>query len=363
MGLTCASLHVYSPDLSSGASAISPGSLAQATAGLLGCELIDNPEEAERQLVGVAAPPWVSFFDLTNAPVITDESVDLGKQFSAASGCPVLLTSVVDSDAFAFLLFDKGKQVDAHASTPGLLPGRTKKWPPPRRATEWSRLFNRTIELHQVQALAKKGVLFAEDLLLHLCDLVGLSRDLATRTPQDMQARPWPNQQQFNLRSRPGTPGGITVKQTVPHKDRTQPLSIGLRKERAIPFDLNGRAGAFTDPVLEFTGSAADAGIVELSEGYGLWALGIEAIRAGDIRRVRADVSSKEVDGRRVLRACLKGLSAEQFAFPPRKQSILIYWSTLYGVATGTGELHISCLPNASTAERLVLRPVLLVEV
>jgi hypothetical protein len=342
---------------------MSPGTLAQAAGGLLGYELIDNPEEAERQLISVAAPPWVSFFDLTNAPAITDESVDLGKQVSKCAGCPVLLTSVLDSDAFAFLLFKKGKQVDAHASTPGLLPGKIKKWPPQRRATAWSQLFNRPINLHDVQALTKKGVLFADDWLLHLCDLVGLSRDLATRTPQDMQARPWPNQQQFNFRSRPGTPAGIMVKQTVPNKDRTQPLSIGLRKERSIPFELNGPAGAFTDPILEFTGSAVDAGIVELSEGYGLWALGIEAIRAGDIRRVSADVSLEEIVGRRVLRACLNGLSAERVAFPPRKQSILIYWSTLCGIAAGAGELHVSCLPNASAAERLALRPTFLVEV
>jgi hypothetical protein len=359
MGLTCASLHVYSPEAASGA--LSPHALAQAAGGRLGQELTDNPEEAERQLIAVAVGPWLSFFDVTNPPAVTEESVDLGKQLSAASSCPVLLTSVLDSDAFAFLLFEGGKQVDAHASGPGLLPGRMKKWAPQRRAAEWSRLFNRPIGPDDVETLTKKGVLFADDLLLRLCDLVGLSRELATRTPDDLRVRPRPGQQQFQLRSRPGTPGGFRVKQTVPNKDRTQSLPLGLNREHSIPFELNGPAGAFVDPVLEFTGSAVEAGVVELSGGYGLWALGIEAIRAGDIRRVTAEVSAEGTDGARFLRARLKGLSADRFGFPPRKQSILIYWCTLRGFATGAGEVRVECLPNASAGDRLALRPVFVV--
>jgi hypothetical protein len=363
MGLTCASLHVYSADSSSSGSGVEVRSLVQAAGSRLGYELVDNADEAERRLDAVAVPEWISFFDMTNPPVITEESVDLGKQLSAASGCPVLITAVVDSDAFAFLLFEKGRQVDAHASMPGLLPGRMKKWPPPKRATEWSRLFNRPVGVDAVEALAEKGVLFADDLLLRLCELVGLSGELATQTPDDVEARPWPNQKRFHLRSCAGPAGSSRVKQTVPNKDRTQQLTIGLWKETFIPFELRGPAGAFIDPVLEFTGPAADSAIVELSGGYGLWTLGIEAIRRGDIRRVNAEVCRVEADGRRVLRTCLKGLSPERFAFPLRKQSILIYWSTLRGVASGAGELRVSCLPNGSAVERLELRPQFLVEV
>lgn len=362
MGLTCASLHVYSADSSSSGSGVDARSLMRAVGNLLGYELVDNAEEAERRLDAVVMPGWISFFDMTNPPVITEESVDLGKQLSAASGGPVLLTSVVDSDGFAFVLFEKGKQVDAHTSMPGLLPGRMKKWPPPKRATEWSRLFNRPIGVDAVETLADKGVLFADDLLVRLCDLVGLSGELATQIPADLEARPWSNQLRFHLRSCPGPRGSCRVKQNVPNKDRTQRLTIGLWKETSIPFELCGPAGAFTDPVLEFTGPAADSGIVELSEGYGLWALGIEAIRRREICRVNAEVCRVQADGRHVLRACLKGLSPERFAFPLRKQSILIYWATLRATASGAGELRVSCLPNGSAAERLELRPLFLVE-
>src|SRR5262249_61595651 len=123
MGLTCASLHVFSP-------ALSPLALAEAAGGRLGYELVGRAEDADRQLIAVGVSPWLSFFDLTYPPTITDESIDLGKQLSTASGCPVLLTSVFDSDGFAFVVFERGKQVDAHASMPGLFPGRMKKCPP-----------------------------------------------------------------------------------------------------------------------------------------------------------------------------------------------------------------------------------------
>src|SRR5258706_12886687 len=127
MGLTCASIHVFSPNFSSGTPAASLGQLAQALGERLACERIDNPDEADRHLVAAVESPWISFFDLTNPDTVTEESVELGKHLSAASQCPVLLTAVVDSDAFAFLMFDRGKQVDGYSSMRGVLPGRRNK--------------------------------------------------------------------------------------------------------------------------------------------------------------------------------------------------------------------------------------------
>src|SRR5437762_4382886 len=167
MGLTCASLHIFSAN-----GALGAPSLADTAGKLLAYELASNPEEADLELIAIAAAPWVSFFDLTNPPTITEASIELGKQFSAGSGCPVVLTSVFDSDGFAFVIFEQGKQVDDHASMPGLLPGRLKKWPPAKRATEWSRLFKRPIEPKDVQALTEEGVVFAEDSLARLCEIV-----------------------------------------------------------------------------------------------------------------------------------------------------------------------------------------------
>lgn len=361
MGLTCASLHLYSRDLSSAMPSLGP--LAQDLGNRLEYERIDNPEEAERHFVVAVAPPWFSFFDLTNPDAITEESVNLGKQLSAASQCPVLFTSVVDSDAFACLLFEKGKQVDGYASTRGLLPGRIKKWPSERRAAEWSRLFERPIGTEDMRALTEKGMVFADDLLVRLCNLVGLSPELAAVTASDLAARPLPNQLPIYYRSRPGAATGLQVKQNVGYKGPTLARRIGLGEVASVSFELNGPAGAFTDPVLELSGSAIDSGMVTLLDGYGLWALGMEQIRAGNIKRVHASIATAEVEGQGVLRACLQGLSADRFAFAPRKQSILCCWANLRGVAMGAGELRVSCLPSALAQERLALRPLHLIEV
>jgi hypothetical protein len=367
MGLTCASLHLFSPDLSTGASTTSLGPLAETATGPLGYERCESAAEAERCLLVAVAPPWISVFDASNPGAVTEELVDLGKRFSAASHCPVLLTSVLDSDAFVFLLFQEGKQVDGHASARGVLPGKIKKWPLERRAQEWSRLFGRTIDAEEVLALTERKELFADDLLLLLCDLVGLSRRLATSTPGDLQGRPQPNQQEFFFCSRPGRAGGQRVKQTVAYKGPSLHLPIPLGGVAPISFELNGPAGSFTDPVLEFSGPAVDRGLVALSDAnygaYGLWAPGLEAIRAGDIRTIHAVVNSDGTENRRVLRTCLRGLSAERFAFPPRKSSILSFLCSLHGVVVGSGELQALCFPNGAAAESLSLRPMFLVDV
>ena len=156
MGLTCASLHLFLRDQYSATATTSFGQLAHDVGDPLGYERVNNPDDADRHLVAAMAPPWLSFFDLTNPDAVTAATVDLGKQLSAASKCPALLTSVVDSDAFAYLLFENGKQVDGYASARGLLPGRTKKWPPEKRAAEWSRLFGRLIGIEAVQAILRR---------------------------------------------------------------------------------------------------------------------------------------------------------------------------------------------------------------
>ena len=129
------------------------------------------------------------------------------------------------------------------------------------------------------------------------------------------------------------------MKQTVAYKGASLRLEIPLGGKAPISFELNGPAGTFTDPVLEFSGPAVDAGLVALSDTdygtYGRWALGLEAIRAGDIRTVHAVLSLAGTEDRRLLRACLEGLSAERFAFAPCKRSILSFLSNLRGVALG----------------------------
>jgi hypothetical protein len=359
MGLTCASLHLFAPDCA----AAELDKTIDAAGDRLGYERIDKPEEADRELTAVPAPPWISFFDLSNPNTVTDDLTGLGKQLSAVSKRPVLLTAVWDSDVFGFLLFEHGKQVDGHASGRGLLPGRIRKWPPDKRAREWSRTFERSIGVEAVQRLTEKGLLFAEELLARCCEMVGLSGDLAARVPRDLDARPLPNHRRYYYKSRPQPAGAQPITQTLAYKGATLEQQIVVRQEHSSVFELNGPAAVFVDPILEFSGSAIDTGIVSLTESFGHWSLGIEHILAGGAVRFDAEISSAEAGGRQVMRACLKGLSAERRAFPPRKKSILSFWYTLRGVAPGAGQVHVSLLPNPQAVERLPMRPQLLVDV
>lgn len=365
MGLTCASLHLLAPDLAAAEPASRQSVLRAALAQALGCEPVDNADEAERHLIVAAAPPWISFFDA--AEVLAKELPSLGVFFSGYYPSPALYTAVFDSDTFGFLLYEKGKQVDGHASARGLLPGRIKKWPPDKRVQEWSRLFGRPILAEDVQPLTEKGVLFADFLLHRLCTLLGIPVNLAASMPRDLETRPWSTQQQFFFRSRPGAAGTSPVKQTAGHLPKTLRRQLTVGGEDSLCFELRGPASAFADPVLEFTGPAVDAGLVELSghdqRNYALWAFDLKAILAGNIHRIHATSSEETAAGRRTLRTQMKGLSAAAFGFPPRKQTILILWAALRGVAAGSGEVHVTLAPHGEAADRLALRPVFEVEV
>jgi hypothetical protein len=363
MGLTCATLHVFSPDASSATPKLPLEELMRVTGDRLGFDCIDNSGEADRELIAVSAPPWVTLLDLSNPDAVTEEFTGLGKKLSEVSKRPVLLTAVWDSDVFGFLLFENGKQVDGYASGRGLLPGRTKNWPPEKRAQEWSRTFERPIGADELQTLSEKALLFADDLLARLCGLVGLPVEHATRVSRDLETQPLPNQQRYFFRSRPQPGGALPVKQKLAYKEPTLTRQIVVGKDVSSAFELNGRAAAFVDPVLEFSGSAIDSGIVTVTQGEGHWSLGIEHVLAGGMVRFVAEITNEEANGRRVFRARLKGLSAEQRSFPPRKKSILSFWYTLHGVKPGTGEIQVNFLPIPQASARLPIRPLFLVEV
>src|SRR5262245_23743874 len=338
MGLSCASLHF-------------PGSnnldqIVQALAERLRCDRVESGDLADRALAAVQTPPWISIFDLSNPDGVTDELTDLGKQLSAVSEGPVLLTAVWDSDVFGFILYENGSQIDGYASGRGLLPGRIKRMTPDKRAVEWSRAFNRSFSPDVLESVMKKGHLFAEDQLAKIAELLGFPAQVATSTSKDLKSGQWQNQARYYFRS-PALPGGtLHITQTLACKGATLPMQIVVRQERFGSFELNSPAAGFVDPVFEFAGSPIDSGFVNLVAAHAFWSLGIDHIRAGGAVRFDADITAVETDGKRVVRAVLKDLSAQKRSFPPRKKSILSFLFDLRGVAPGSGEMQVSCRPN-----------------
>ncbi len=314
MGLTCTSLHVFAPQ------AMNLDEFVQATGERLGCQRVENADEADRELIAVPAPPWISFFDLSNPDAVTDEVMDLAKQLSAVSHRPVLLTSIWDSDAFGFLLFERGKQVDGYASMRGLLPGRTKKWPPQMRAAEWGRVFERMLSAEAIESVMERGLVFADDLLIRICNLLGLSPEIARSTSRDLKTQALPHQQCYYFRNRPQPGTSVPVTQTLAYKGPCLTCEIPLGGVASIPVELNAPAGAFIDPVLEFSGSALDSGIVSVTDAYGLWSLGLEHIRAGGVRRVDAEITSAEAEGRRSVSSVPQGIDLCEVCVPAAKE-------------------------------------------
>jgi hypothetical protein len=355
MGLTCAALHLSTTaDLDT---------LAQAVGQRLGCDQVESSDAADREFAAVISAPWISFFDLSNPNAVTDELAELGKQLSVISKEPVLLAAVWDSDVFGFMLFENGKQVDGYASGRGLLTGRIKKLPPDKRAVEWSRAFKRPLASGALESVVQKGHLFAEDQLAKLSDLLGFSPKIAMCTAKDLKSQQLPNQRRYYFRSRPSQGNKLPITQTLPYKGATLPMQIVVRQDRFGSFELNGPAEAFVDPVFEFAGSAVDSEIVNVTEAHAFWSLGIDHILAGGAVRFDGDLTTEEANGRRLCHASLKGLSAQQRSFPPRKKSILSFCFTLRGVSPGAGEIQVNCRPSPHASESLPLRPQFLVEV
>lgn len=355
MGLTCASLHLFG--------SANLDQLAQALAERLDCDRVDSSDAADRDIAAIAASPWISFFDLSIPNMVTEELTDLGKQLSAVCGRPVMLTAVWDSDVFGFLVFEHGKQVDGYTSGRGLLPGRVKRWRLEKRAVEWSRAFQCDVSVDALSRLTQEGKLFAEDQLSRLADLLNLPIRIALSTAKDLASAPLPNQRRFYFRSRPSSAHALPITQTLAYKGAKLTKQIVVRQEDFGSFEINGPAAAFVDPVFEFAGSAIDSEIVMLTEAHAFWSQGIDHILAGGAVRFIAEITKEDSDGRRRSRALLKGLSAQQHSFPPRKKSILSFCFTLRGVSLGTGEIQVNCRPSPQASESFPLRPQFLVEV
>jgi hypothetical protein len=62
---------------------------------------------------------FLSIYDSDNDEIDSGELKDLAVQLSKRLASVAILTSIYDGDTFEFVLFNKGKQVDAAVSDPG----------------------------------------------------------------------------------------------------------------------------------------------------------------------------------------------------------------------------------------------------
>ena len=96
-----------------------------------------------KQVVLVAADDggYLSIYDSENDQIDNGELKDLAVQLSKRLASVAILTSIYDGDSFEFILFHKGKQVDAAVSDPGSHQGGLKILKGRRRAQTWLDMF------------------------------------------------------------------------------------------------------------------------------------------------------------------------------------------------------------------------------
>src|SRR5262245_23448991 len=144
---------------------------------------------------------FVSIHDSDNALIDSGELKDLAVALSKRLKSVAVLTSVYDSDRFEFIVFHKGKQVDAVVSDADDHTGGLKSLSPKKRMAAWGDLFlgpdllrslaaqppvlldaermaalaerHREFEQRLARAAQSSGA-FAEDLLGAWCDVAGL---------------------------------------------------------------------------------------------------------------------------------------------------------------------------------------------
>jgi hypothetical protein len=376
VGLTCATVHVFAGEASALRERPESDRLLEEACAHLGYERVAEPADGERQVIVLPGPPWLSILDQLTADTVTEELGALAAQLSAVSRRPVLLTAVHDSDAFCVLLYENGKQVDGHASEPGLLPFKVKKWAANKRAREWSRAFHRPVTDEDLNSFARGGDVFADDALARLCHLLGLPLAQAALTFRDVAGGAGASGWHYHFRERAEAHRGDPSARHIGGRHfgkATQPLPLGRGATDGLLFELTAQAGALSTPTLEFSGPALEQGLVEVTRAAVLWHCGVahvlERARAkvrgitGPKPKFAAQVTAAASDGRRVVRASAPNMSPAVLEQKPRTKVTLLWDADLRATAAGSGELHISFLPRPESGERIPLQPVYLIKV
>lgn len=361
MGLTCANVHVFAPGLSAAADV---DKLMDIAGQRLGCERVENEADADRALAVLHAPPWLTILDPASAGAIEKESIDLAKQFSASSGGPVLIASVHDSDFFSFLLFEKGKQVDGYTSSAEFFQYSYKKWSLKKRAQEWSRCFGQPLNETDLREITRPSGLFADDSLLRLCSLLGIPANQGAMTVSDLDRPQTPAVTRYRFRLRAGGPaGGAGVTQLnapspkiASDADPIEKLTLLKSTSWFLHFELSSGMEGFHEPVLEIAGSAVDQGLLEVKNATGLW-YRRKGNRPEEIRKGTFHLVEEQVDGRRVVRAKLAGMSAPRSTLKPNTPIVLSIDTQIRGSVAGAGELRLILAPSAESTKRVALWP------
>ncbi|MFY9719115.1 MAG: hypothetical protein WAK16_05660 [Candidatus Cybelea sp.] len=177
MGTTASSLHVLLPPSVEGLGVAEIGGAYEGL-GYAPCPAADS--EKRVVLSSGESNGYVSVYDSDNDKLDTGELKELAAKLSERLRTVALHTAVYDSDAFIFMLYHDGKQIDAGVDGELWTLDGLKVMSQATRAKRWRELFGSV-----GPAAAAGASVFAEDGLARWCAAAGLAPARATAITED----------------------------------------------------------------------------------------------------------------------------------------------------------------------------------
>src|SRR6185295_17237267 len=179
MGNTCASVHV-----ALGALGALTGTTRDAIEGIVRAYSTLGFEPAQTGsrdgskhviLLRQAGDAFLSVYDSDNAALDTGELKALALAASKIFKTAAVSTSLYDSDTFEVVVFNAGKQVDLVISDPEQYSGPLKALRDKSRATQWSKLFGKSLSVDHIRQATTATSAFADDVIAELSRVIGLT--------------------------------------------------------------------------------------------------------------------------------------------------------------------------------------------
>lgn len=172
MGNTCSSVHVAltgtTPD------AIKKIVRAYTTLGFEESRT-ESPDGGKHVIVvRKDGDTFLSVYDSDNASLDTGELKDLALAASKIFKTAAVCTSLYDSDTFEVVVFNAGKQIDFVTTHPEQYSGPLKVLSARSRATQWSKVFGRSLSVEHIEKAIATDSVFADDALAEVSQLIGL---------------------------------------------------------------------------------------------------------------------------------------------------------------------------------------------
>jgi hypothetical protein len=173
MGNTCSSVHIAltgtTPD------AIEGVVRAYTTLGFE--RATTSPPEGGKHVVLLRKEDdaFLSVYDSDNATLDTGELKDFALAASKIFKTAAVCTSLYDSDTFEVVVFNAGKPVDLVMTDPEQYGGPLKILTAASRATQWSKVFGKSLSVEHIKQAITTNSAFADDAIAELSRLIGLT--------------------------------------------------------------------------------------------------------------------------------------------------------------------------------------------